>query len=166
MNLAQYAKKGLTENDIMWAEQSTNDAYWAVNAKGVSLGDKKQITNKDQQVILDNGMSFAMAPQNDFLAFAKSLFKDYGIFCQPNKPLWSCMNCTQENLEKIPPLKFNIVLDKKSGKTQEVLMPATSLLRLDPAYENVAWLMLTPWEFQGIGGKQGEEYWVLGAQFL
>lgn len=27
-------------------------------------------------------------------------------------------------------------------------------------------LLINPWEFQGLGGKEGEEYWVLGAQFL
>ena len=27
-------------------------------------------------------------------------------------------------------------------------------------------LMINPWEFAGLGGKEGEEYWVLGAQFL
>ena len=30
----------------------------------------------------------------------------------------------------------------------------------------VARLLFTPWEFAGLGGKDGEEYWVLGAQFL
>ena len=29
------------------------------------------------------------------------------------------------------------------------------------------WLLFTPWDFVGLGGKEkGEEYWVLGAQFL
>jgi hypothetical protein len=27
----------------------------------------------------------------------------------------------------------------------------------------VARLLFTPWEFAGLGGKEGEEYWVLGA---
>jgi hypothetical protein len=27
-------------------------------------------------------------------------------------------------------------------------------------------LLLTPWQFMGMGGKEGEEYWVMGAQFL
>jgi len=30
----------------------------------------------------------------------------------------------------------------------------------------IAWLLMTPWDFAGLGGKEGEEYWVLGAQFL
>jgi len=32
--------------------------------------------------------------------------------------------------------------------------------------EDLSMLMLTPWDFAGMGGKKGEEYWVLGAQFL
>ena len=58
-----------------------------------------------------------------------------------------------------------MILDPE-GHRKEVMMPSTALLRIDPAYEDLALLMLTPWEFQGIGGKKDEEYWVLGAQFL
>lgn len=32
--------------------------------------------------------------------------------------------------------------------------------------QKMALLLITPWQFQGLGGKDGEEYWVLGAQFL
>ena len=27
-------------------------------------------------------------------------------------------------------------------------------------------LLINPWNFSGLGGKKGDEYWVLGAQFL
>ena len=33
------AKEGLTESDIYWMDQSINEAYWAVNSKGVKLGE-------------------------------------------------------------------------------------------------------------------------------
>lgn len=27
-------------------------------------------------------------------------------------------------------------------------------------------MLFSPWNFYGLGGKQGDDYWVLGAQFL
>mmetsp|Transcript_8979 Transcript_8979/g.13746 ORF Transcript_8979/g.13746 Transcript_8979/m.13746 type:complete len:245 (+) Transcript_8979:549-1283(+) len=163
-NLDKYAKKGLKDDDIHWFAQSSNNAYWASDLAKSSFG-KKVLNQKPQQVIFDNGMSFAMAPQKAFIQFAKSLFKEHGILCQPSQPLWSCSECTAEKMKKLPNLKFDILTDK-SGKTKTVEMPPSSYLRLDENYNDVAWLLLTPWEFQGIGGKKGEEYWVLGAQFL
>ena len=60
-DVTKYAKKGLTDKDIFWASQARNEQYWAVNNQGVKFG-QKPISNSNQYVILDNGMSFAMAP--------------------------------------------------------------------------------------------------------
>lgn len=82
-DLEKYAKKGLGEKDIFWADQSRNEEYWAVNSKTVTLGGKR--LGKEgayQQTILDNGMSFAMAPQADFSAMIAHLKSKYGILCQ------------------------------------------------------------------------------------
>jgi len=32
--------------------------------------------------------------------------------------------------------------------------------------QGACWILLNPWEFSGMGGKDGDEVWVLGAQFL
>ena len=32
--------------------------------------------------------------------------------------------------------------------------------------QGACWILLTPWNYAGIGGQPGEEAWVLGAQFL
>ena len=55
-------------------------------------------------------------------------------------------------------------------------MPRHSYMKIDPGITAVSKedgkkvmvsrLLFTPWEFAGLGGKEGEEYWVLGAQFL
>ena len=45
-------------------------------------------------------------------------------------------------------------------------MPVQAFMKLDGDYQDSSWLLLTPWDFGGLGGKDGEEYWVLGAQFL
>uniref|UniRef100_A0A7S3CH47 Peptidase A1 domain-containing protein n=1 Tax=Strombidium rassoulzadegani TaxID=1082188 RepID=A0A7S3CH47_9SPIT len=110
-------------------------------------------------------MSFAMAPQKSFLHIVKTLFHQYGILCQPNKPMWSCTSNSEESYSKLPNLKFNFLLNAE-GQTQYFEMPKEAYLKPDPELKNVSWLLFTPWQFQGLGGKKGEEYWVLGAQFL
>ena len=76
---------------------------------------------------------------------------------------------------KLPKMKFTLVQNEK-GDTKEVFMPRHSYMKIDPGItavgakdgkrHMVARLLFTPWEFAGLGGKEGEEYWVLGAQFL
>jgi len=39
-------------------------------------------------------------------------------------------------------------------------------MKLDPDRPGLSYLLFTPWEFKGLGRKEGEEYWILGAQFL
>jgi len=61
----------------------------------------------------------------------------------------------------------------EAGESVKVVMPATAYLKREKAATavdkktgkrlNVARLGMTPWEFKGLGGKPGEEYWVLGA---
>jgi hypothetical protein len=36
-------------------------------------------------------------------------------------------------------------------------------LKIEEEYGDLAWLLISPWEFNGLGGKEGEQYWVLGA---
>ena len=69
----KWAKEGSKQNDIFWVKQSANSSYWAVNGSGVQLGQTKFETN-NQQVILDNGMSFAMAPEKTFAKMVISIF--------------------------------------------------------------------------------------------
>lgn len=39
-DLPKFAKKGASENDVMWFDQSANEQYWAINQKGVQFGDE------------------------------------------------------------------------------------------------------------------------------
>jgi len=56
------------------------------------------------------------------------------------------------------------MLANEKGETKQFEMPPHSYLKRTG--EDISMLLLTPWEFAGMGGKKGEEYWVLGAQFL
>jgi len=76
----KWAKEGSTPKDIFWAKQSGNTSYWAVNGKGVSFGETK-FEDKAQQVIFDNGMSFAMAPEKTFAKMVIAIFQKTGIKC-------------------------------------------------------------------------------------
>lgn len=66
------AAPGLSQKDIYWVDQSANEAYWAANGKNIKFG-KKPLVNYSQQLILDNGMSLAMAPKKTFLALIENL---------------------------------------------------------------------------------------------
>ena len=55
--------------------------YWAVGSKDVKLGETSMISAKPQQLILDNGMSFAMAPMPSFTQLVNTLFTDHGVAC-------------------------------------------------------------------------------------
>lgn len=37
-DLAKFAKSGASDKDIIWTDQSANEAYWAVNTKNVMFG--------------------------------------------------------------------------------------------------------------------------------
>ena len=100
----KFAKKGATENDVFWSKQSSNPAYWAVYAQDTRFGEKP-IADK-QQMILDNGMSFAMAPTQTFVKMVNTMFTDHGIACQEMQPIWGC-ECTKAQYDKLPNLSFN-----------------------------------------------------------
>jgi len=71
-DVEKYGKKGLKDKDVSWLDQSRNEQYWAANNNQVKFGDKS-ITKDNQQVILDKGMSFAMAPEKGFVEIGKIL---------------------------------------------------------------------------------------------
>ena len=123
----KYFKKGLAEKDIQWFGVSENKYYWAVNSKDVKYGPKRSLAENAQQVILDNGMSFAMAPQKSFVNLVKSLYFDHGIQCAQMQPVWGCM-CTTDSYNKLPNINFNFV--DGSGKTAYFDMPKESYMMI------------------------------------
>lgn len=157
------AAKGKTKEDIYWVDQSANEAYWAANGQNIAFG-KTQLANYNQQLILDNGMSLAMAPKKTFLHLMETLLKEHKVPCQPAKPLWACQ-VTEEQFASLPSIKFDFIASEK-GDTKTFEMPPHAYLKREEQQPEIAWLLLTPWDFAGLGGKKGEEYWVLGAQFL
>jgi len=119
-NLA-YAKPGSTDKDIFWAKQSGNPYYWSVNSDSVKFGDINLIEGKFQQVILDNGMSIAMAPEKAFTYLVIGIFRQSGIQC-PMAMLEKGCFCDKDQYSKLASIKFNFVADE-SGKAKEFEMP-------------------------------------------
>lgn len=161
-DLAKFAKKG---KELFWTNQSNNDQYWTTNSKGVKFG-KKLVTKNHQQVIFDNGMSQTMAPEKSFVELVKALDK-YGFRCYEAVPLWSC-----EKKDKTNPMSFGALTDlefalltNEKGDVKSVRMPPPSYMNYDDQ-RKVFVLLISPWQFSGMGGKAGEEYWILGANFL
>jgi len=114
-------------------------------------------------------MSYAMAPQKSFIQLIKILAEDYKIVCQKNKPVWTCSGLTMEKYFELPSIKFSLI-SGPNGETKEVEMPKHAYMQMDPTKPNTGRLLFIPWIFKGdeksMDMKDGEEYWILGAQFL
>ena len=61
-------------------------------------------------------------------------------------------------------LEFDLKLNSQ-GETKKLKMPPTAYMKFDDKLKKFV-LFVTPWQFSGMGGQKGEEYWILGAQFL
>ena len=111
-----------------------------------------------------------MAPKQSFLSLVHTLLKDHNIFCVPTQPVWAC-KCprTVSQLKSLPTLEFDLI-QGPNMKSKIFKMPPQAYMmpQLDKRTGQLAChLLFTPWDFRGIGSKQkGEDYWVLGAQFL
>jgi hypothetical protein len=113
-------------------------------------------------------MSLAMVPMKVFGKFLKSLYKNHKIACLPVEglPMIPC-KATLEQYKALPDLEFSIAAGP-DGKKLPIKMPKEAYMKFTEENETgfTSMLLINPWEFQGLGGKEGEEYWVLGAQFL
>lgn len=103
-----------------------------------------------------------MAPEKSFITFVKSL-NEFGFKCQETVPVWSCEG-NQDQYNKLPSIDMNLLLNDK-GEKSVIKMPKEAYLKFDPQ-QNIYFLLISPWQFMGLGGKKGEEYWVMGAQYL
>lgn len=110
-------------------------------------------------------MSFAMAPQTSFIQLVKSLAEDHGIVCHSAQPVWKCSGASLEKFLALPPIKFNLI-GGKDGATKEVELPKHAYMKIDPNDPGNARLLFIPQAMRGMDMKEGEEYWILGAQFL
>ena len=136
-DLDKFAKKG---KNLLWVDQSANEAYWAVNTKSASFGDSN-LAQYNQQVIFDNGMSLAMMPEKSFVPMLKKLH-DLGFKCQETMPVWSCEG-KKEQYDTLPPITLNLILNSQ-GQTANVVMPKEAYLKFDPD-QNIFFLLISPW---------------------
>lgn len=104
-----------------------------------------------------------MAPEKAFVELVKKLH-DFGLECREGRPVWMCRG--DPNLQQGPPdIEFNVIKNSK-GETSKIRMPHQAYIKRSSNNHSLYYLLLTPWQFMGFGGKEGEEYWVMGAQFL
>lgn len=143
-------------------DQSHNEFYWSVSSKNVDYGGKPLAQN-NQQIIFDNGMSLAMVPEKSFVELVKRLH-DIGFECHEGRPVWMCKG--DPDFKSAPPdIEFNVIKNAK-GEIAKIRMPHHAYIMRKKSDHSQYYLMLNPWNFMGMGGKEGEEYWVMGAQFL
>ena len=165
-DLGKFAKAGTQEKDVQWADIGANEAYWTINSKASGLG-SAPLSSGHQMVILDNGMSLAFAPKKSFMALVNNLYKNHNIAClpMPGAPVYPC-KCSSADYDNLPDLQFNIQKNAE-GEETVIRMPRQAYMKF--AYqgkEEGCMLLINPWDFAGLGGQKGDEYWVLGAQFL
>ena len=125
-DLDKFAKK---DKKLIWADQSTNEAYWAANTNSAYFGDAKLATH-NQQVIFDNGMSLAMIPEKSFVPLVKKLH-EYGFKCQETMPYWTCEG-SPDQFMILPPITLNLMLNPK-GESANIHMPKEGFMRYDPS---------------------------------
>lgn len=90
-NLKKYGKEDSTDKDIKWSNLAqNNDYFWTLGMSKAKLyGGKPKNPNElfgdidmtSKYVMIDTGMSFAMAPQKDIISIVDALNKTYGIPC-------------------------------------------------------------------------------------
>lgn len=79
-NLAKYAKPGSDDNSIVWAK--TVDDGWTIPLGGVRFrNSSSNIDIKGEQITLDTGLSYAMAPPEDLETLAKQVKANTNISC-------------------------------------------------------------------------------------
>jgi hypothetical protein len=108
-NLTMYAKRGLSEKDILWhklaeapSKEQPNDYFWTLELAKVRLSGGTKVRNTHQQaktsfkngskdelpitsskLVLDTGMSFGTAPEADVKILTEMLTANYGVPCKP-----------------------------------------------------------------------------------
>ena len=110
-------------------------------------------------------MSIAMAPEKAFTYLIIGIFRQSGIQC-PMAMLEKGCFCSKEQYDNLASLKFNFVADE-TETAKEFEMPKQAYMSFQQQGEHSACkLMIRPWKFDGPGKKEGDDYWILGVQFL
>lgn len=85
-DVPRFAKQGLTDKDVFWANIEKDEKMWTVNLE--SVGFRKpgsaETSNveglKSRYLILDTGVSYSMLPTRDFET-VKDALAQYGVSC-------------------------------------------------------------------------------------
>ena len=105
-----------------------------------------------------------MAPMKTFKNLLINLKKNHNVGCIPMEgaPVLPC-ECNAAQYDALPDLEFNVILNAK-GEQGVIKMPRQAYMKFaTDGQQTGCMLMINPWNFAGLGGKAGEEYWVLGA---
>lgn len=127
-DLSQFAMQGATESSIQWADIGANEAYWTMNAASSKFG-AADLVKTNQMVILDNGMSLAMAPKKTLMQMLITMKNQNNITCLPfpGAPVIPC-KCTAADYDKLPDLEFTI-LTNKDGEKMTIKMPRQAYMK-------------------------------------
>jgi hypothetical protein len=112
-DLAQFGKRGSTENDITWSQVDGDEKTWSVNFNGAQFRDSAQIATKSEKIMLDTGLTYALVPTEDVEGVAKALM-GFAIKCEPpgrtgkDLSLYQCTSCSDSNFKALKPIQLFI----------------------------------------------------------
>ena len=93
-DIEKYGKLGTTEDDIVWLSLTNKtDYFWTVNMDQARLYGGNPLNHKriyskvelqSRYLMIDTGLSYALAPYKDIKIIVDSFHKYYGVQCTPD----------------------------------------------------------------------------------
>lgn len=171
-DLAQYAKAGLSENDIFWGDVNQAEHYWTLGMSAAGLADAKG-QHQDLQgikarfAIIDTGVSYAIMPTADYQALTRAL-GDFGVKCaapEGEHSSTAVSTCTCASFSQLPSIQLFLNFNERNrdngGKWFD--LPPSSYM--EEVGSGCGKLRLTP-SNEKFGNGNPSDYWIMGDIFL
>ena len=135
----------------------------------IAFSDGNKLAVDSKHMILDSGLSYALIPTSDFKTLTETLEKKYGVACakkaakDKNSAQIDASDCTCKDVASLPSLSINLRASKDDQTGKAFTMPRETYIK--DAGNGKCQLLLNPNEMQ-IGARYGENYWVMGDQFM
>lgn len=168
-NLAKFAAPGSTDESIFWANMAhKKQFFWTVNMGDNKFSDGKKLDISSKFLILDSGLSYALIPSQDFQVLTNTL-SQLGVTCAATTKAKdgaqaNASDCTCKDYNALPSLQFKVFADSKDlGKGKPITLPREVYMKNKG--NGKCNLLLNPNDMQ-IGARYGENYWIMGDQFM
>lgn len=136
----------------------------------IEFADKTKLKSDSQHLVIDSGLSNSLIPSEDFKSLTETLDKTYGVQCAKSSDKKdnfsaqvSSSDCTCKDIKSLPALDITILANGEDKNGQTFAMPRETYIK--DSGNGKCELLLNPNDMQ-IGARYGENYWVMGDQFM